>query len=50
MFLSVCEDKQHLMFMEVMGKYPPPLPEIMRDNVPGEVKACLDLGCGSGSW
>ena len=43
-------DKQHEMFVEVMGKYPPCLPEIMQDNVPGERKACLDLGCGSGVW
>jgi hypothetical protein len=38
------------MFKEVMGKYPPPMYEIMADDVPGENKACLDLGCGSGSW
>jgi len=43
-------DKQHIMFRELMGKYPPGLEEIMEDNVPGETKACLDLGCGSGSW
>ncbi|KAJ7204464.1 hypothetical protein GGX14DRAFT_460500 [Mycena pura] len=43
-------NKQHEMFVEVMGKYPPCLPEIMQDNVPGERKACLDLGCGSGVW
>jgi len=43
-------DQQHEMFIEVMGKYPPCLPEIMRDDVPGETKACLDLGCGSGAW
>ncbi|TFK41937.1 S-adenosyl-L-methionine-dependent methyltransferase [Crucibulum laeve] len=44
-------DKQHLMFIEIMGeKFPPPFREIMADNVPGERKACLDLGCGSGSW
>ncbi|KAJ7755057.1 hypothetical protein DFH07DRAFT_500073 [Mycena maculata] len=41
---------QHEMFVEVMGKYPPCLPEIMQDDVPGETKACLDLGCGSGVW
>lgn len=33
-----------------MGKYPPPLDEVLRDNIPGEPKRCLDLGCGSGSW
>ncbi|KAA1471411.1 hypothetical protein DENSPDRAFT_799321 [Dentipellis sp. KUC8613] len=43
-------DKQHIMFMDIMGKYPPPLPEIMADDTPGETKNCLDLGCGSGSW
>lgn len=43
-------DKQHLLFQRVMGKYPPPLAEVMADDVPGETKACLDLGCGSGSW
>ncbi|CCM03672.1 uncharacterized protein FIBRA_05816 [Fibroporia radiculosa] len=43
-------DLQHLMFMEVMGKYPPPLPDILRDDIPGEQKTCVDLGCGSGSW
>ena len=32
-----------------MGKYPPPFPEIMADDG-FEVKAVLDLGCGSGSW
>ena len=37
------------MFCRVMGKYPPPLPEIMADDG-FEVKAILDLGCGSGSW
>lgn len=43
-------DKQHGMFKEVIGNYPPPMYEIMADDVPGETKACLDLGCGSGSW
>ena len=42
-------DKQHIMFIEVMGKYVPPLYEILADG-PGEQKACVDLGCGSGSW
>ena len=32
-----------------MGKYPPPLPAILADS-PDEVKTCVDLGCGSGSW
>ncbi|KAF8910024.1 S-adenosyl-L-methionine-dependent methyltransferase [Gymnopilus junonius] len=44
-------DKQHSMFVEVMGgKYVPPMASVMADDVPGEIKACLDLGCGSGSW
>jgi hypothetical protein len=38
------------MFVEIMGKYAPPLPEVMADDVPGEPKAALDLGCGSGLW
>ncbi|KAI0778675.1 S-adenosyl-L-methionine-dependent methyltransferase [Trametes elegans] len=43
-------DQQHIMFMEVMGRYPPPLPEILADDTPGGNKTCVDLGCGSGSW
>jgi SAM-dependent methyltransferase len=43
-------DAQHEMFKMAMGKYPPPLAEVMADDVPGETKAILDLGCGSGSW
>ncbi|ETW86799.1 hypothetical protein HETIRDRAFT_153621 [Heterobasidion irregulare TC 32-1] len=43
-------DMQHVMFKVVMGKYPPPLVEILSEVIPGEPKACLDLGCGSGSW
>lgn len=43
-------EKQHLMFQEIIGKYPPVLEEVMADDVPGETKACLDLGCGSGTW
>jgi hypothetical protein len=42
-------DKQHIMFMEAMGKYVPPLPEVLADE-PGQQKCCVDLGCGSGSW
>ena len=38
------------MFTEIMGKYPPPLEHIMADDIQGETKACLDLGCGSGRW
>ncbi|KAI0756516.1 hypothetical protein C8Q80DRAFT_1129062 [Daedaleopsis nitida] len=43
-------DYQHIMFTEAMGKYPPPLAEIMADDTPGVTKTCVDLGCGSGSW
>jgi hypothetical protein len=43
-------DIQHLMIREVAGKYPPVLPKALADDVPGERKACLDLGCGSGEW
>lgn len=43
-------DQQHNIFMEVMGKYPPPLAQIVADDTPGEPKTCIDLGCGSGSW
>jgi len=43
-------DKQHSMLSELMGgKYPTPMLEVMADE-PGETKACLDLGCGSGNW
>ncbi|CAA7264772.1 unnamed protein product [Cyclocybe aegerita] len=44
-------DKQHTMFVDMMGgKYVPGMEAVMADDVPGETKACLDLGCGSGSW
>src|SRR6266436_7611027 len=43
-------DMQHEMFKKVMGAYPPPMAEVMVDDTPGETKAILDLGCGSGSW
>lgn len=43
-------DKQHEMFKKIMGAYPPPMAEVMADDTPGEIKAVLDLGCGSGSW
>jgi len=44
-------DKQHLMFSEVMGRYPPPMEEVLAVPAPGERPvACLDLGCGSGCW
>jgi hypothetical protein len=44
------KDKQHTLLLDIMGgRYPPPMLAIMADE-PGEIKACLDLGCGSGSW
>ncbi|KAG6842410.1 hypothetical protein C0991_007540 [Blastosporella zonata] len=43
-------DQQHEMFKECLGNYPHPMSEIMADDVPGEIKAVLDLGCGSGGW
>ncbi|GJE88807.1 methyltransferase domain-containing protein [Phanerochaete sordida] len=42
-------DQQHAMFREIMGKYPPPIFEVLADT-PGQVKTVVDLGCGSGSW
>ncbi|KAK6974353.1 hypothetical protein R3P38DRAFT_2584342, partial [Favolaschia claudopus] len=41
---------QHLMLIDIMGKYPQCLPDVMRDDIPGETKAVLDLGSGSGAW
>jgi len=44
-------DKQHIIFTETMGKYPPPMHDALADPGPGgEVVTCLDLGCGSGRW
>jgi len=31
-------------------KYVPGMAEALVDDIPGETKACIDLGCGSGSW
>ncbi|KAH0837931.1 S-adenosyl-L-methionine-dependent methyltransferase [Lanmaoa asiatica] len=42
-------EKQHEWFCKVVGRYPPPFPQIMAEDG-FEVKAVLDLGCGSGSW
>jgi len=44
------KDKQHTMLVDMMGKYAPQMEAVMADETPGETKACLDLGCGSGSW
>ena len=40
-----------MMFIEIMGRYPPPMEEVLAVPPPGERPvACLDLGCGSGCW
>ena len=45
------QDKQDDLLTDVMGgKFVPPMVAVMADDVAGERKACLDLGCGSGSW
>jgi len=41
---------QNHMLIDITGRYPPPFHDIMQDNVPGERKACLDIGCGAGAW
>ncbi|KAG9222320.1 hypothetical protein CCMSSC00406_0002655 [Pleurotus cornucopiae] len=43
-------DRQHLLFIEVMGKYPRPIRQVLTPAFPGDTKNVLDLGCGSGSW
>lgn len=44
-------DDQHSMLIAAMGgKYVPPMHEVMTDDTPGEPKAVLDLGSGSGNW
>jgi len=48
-FITPVIDRQYEMFSKVMGKYSPPLPEVLQDDG-FEVKTVLDLGCGSGSW
>ncbi|KJA28623.1 hypothetical protein HYPSUDRAFT_34078 [Hypholoma sublateritium FD-334 SS-4] len=43
--------KQDDLLTDIMGgKFVPPMAAVMADDVAGETKACLDLGCGSGSW
>ncbi|KAK0501608.1 S-adenosyl-L-methionine-dependent methyltransferase [Armillaria luteobubalina] len=44
------KNRQHEIFKEVIGKYIPPLPQAMANDAPGDTKAVLDLGCGSGAW
>ena len=39
-----------MLLRQVVGKYPPVLAEVLADDVPGETKTVLDLGCGSGGW
>src|ERR1700733_15121884 len=41
-------DNLHLIFRELMGKYPDILTKVMTDDTPGQTKACLYLGCGNG--
>ncbi|KZP28967.1 S-adenosyl-L-methionine-dependent methyltransferase [Athelia psychrophila] len=43
-------NKQHILMTKIMGKYPPPMLEVMRQDDHGETKAILDLGCGGGNW
>jgi trans-aconitate methyltransferase len=38
------------MFKHVMGKYPEPIYDVLREEPMSDPKAILDLGCGSGSW
>lgn len=48
---SPIQEKQHALFVHIMGgKYTPAMSAVLADDVPGEVKTCLDLGCGNGSW
>ncbi|TCD65473.1 hypothetical protein EIP91_002591 [Steccherinum ochraceum] len=42
-------DHQHYMFKRAMGKYPPPMDEVLADD-PEHPKVVVDLGCGSGGW
>jgi hypothetical protein len=49
-FSDMKKDAQHDMFIDVMGKYPPPMYEVLQDTPDGEQKAVLDLGAGSGRW
>ncbi|THH29335.1 hypothetical protein EUX98_g4843 [Antrodiella citrinella] len=42
-------DHQHRMFKAVMGRYPPPMTEVLQQDQTEE-KVVVDLGCGSGSW
>ena len=49
--VNVWQDEKHITLMEVMGRYPPPMSEVLSEPPPGEQPvACIDLGCGSGYW
>lgn len=49
--LNILSDRQHIIFSETMGQYPPPMEQVLAEPPPGEPPvACLDLGCGSGCW
>jgi hypothetical protein len=43
-------DLQYELKKLLMGEKYPPMVEVLANNVTGETKAILDLGCGSGSW
>lgn len=45
-------DKQHYMFSLVLGKYPAPIFDVLREDSDPDApqKAVLDLGCGTGAW
>ncbi|OCB89014.1 hypothetical protein A7U60_g3821 [Sanghuangporus baumii] len=44
-------DQQHRLYQVVFGDYVPPFREVLGDNDdPLRLKACLDIGCGSGAW
>ncbi|VDB91586.1 unnamed protein product [Peniophora sp. CBMAI 1063] len=43
-------DLEHILFQRLMGKYPPPMPTILAEDVSAGPKRVLDLGCGSGTW
>ncbi|KAF7426628.1 hypothetical protein PC9H_008997 [Pleurotus ostreatus] len=43
-------DRQHLLFIQVMGKCPRVVREYLTPAFPGDLRNVLDLGCGSGTW
>lgn len=42
--------REHLLYIEIMGKYPHSLPRILQHEDGRPVKQALDVGCGDGSW